>query len=96
MANATLTRFFKCSMRDRRPGARAGRLPGAGWALRHATCGCALAARDKAQVDAVYHRAIELGGSCEGKPGDRLDGALYAAYFRDPDGHKFGIFVPAR
>ena len=47
MANATLTRFFKCSMRDRRPGARAGRLPGAGWALRHAACRCVLAARDK-------------------------------------------------
>lgn len=56
----------------------------------------ALAARDKAQVDSVYHKAIELGGSCDGKPGDRLDGALYAAYFRDPDGNKFGIFVSAR
>lgn len=52
----------------------------------------AFTATSKEQVDAVYSKALELGGSSEGEPGDRMDGIVYAAYFRDPDGNKFGVF----
>lgn len=52
----------------------------------------ALNGANQAHVDAVHTKALELGGSCEGAPGTRLGGALYAAYFRDLDGNKFGVF----
>lgn len=52
----------------------------------------ALAAADKAQVDAVHAKALELGASCEGQPGGRMNDMIYAAYFRDLDGNKFGVF----
>lgn len=48
-----------------------------------------------AQVDALYAKALELGGSCEGKPGFRPEGAtkgFYAGYFRDLDGNKLNAF----
>jgi predicted lactoylglutathione lyase len=47
----------------------------------------ALGAGSRGQVDAVYNKAIELGGSDEGAPGQRWPG-FYAAYFRDLDGNK--------
>ena len=50
----------------------------------------ALVAKDSAQVDAIHAKALELGGSDEGKPGYRAEG-FYAAYFRDPDGNKLNI-----
>ena len=43
------------------------------------------------KVDAVYAKAIELGGTDEGPPGKRMDG-FYAAYFRDLDGNKLNAF----
>ncbi len=51
------------------------------------------------KVDAFYQKAMELGGSCEGKPGlrEEMDG-FYAGYFRDLDGNKLNAFhmnVPA-
>ena len=49
--------------------------------------------RDK--VDAVYSKALELGGTCEGPPGVRGDEgaqAFYGAYFRDLDGNKLCAF----
>lgn len=49
-----------------------------------------LAAASRAQVDAVYARAIELGGQDEGAAGQR-DGGLYIGYFRDPDGNKLAV-----
>lgn len=51
----------------------------------------ALAAPDRATVDAVYAKALELGGTCEGAPGERMPG-FYGAYFRDLDGNKFCAF----
>jgi len=39
-------------------------------------------------VDKLHARALELGGTDEGAPGQRMDG-FYGAYFRDPDGNKF-------
>lgn len=43
-------------------------------------------------VAALYDKAIELGATCEGKPGQRGEG-FYAAYFRDLDGNKLNAFV---
>ena len=51
----------------------------------------ALMAGSKAQVDAVYKKALELGGKDEGAPGPRGDG-FYAGYFRDLDGNKLNCF----
>jgi predicted lactoylglutathione lyase len=51
----------------------------------------ALSADSAGLVDAVYAKAIELGGSDEGPPGQRGEG-FYAAYFRDLDGNKLNIF----
>ena len=39
------------------------------------------------EVDAFHAKALELGGSNEGDPGERVPGA-YFAYFRDLDGNK--------
>lgn len=39
-------------------------------------------------VDAFYSKAIELGATDEGAPGERGPG-FYMAYFRDPEGNKF-------
>lgn len=49
----------------------------------------------RAKVDALYAKAIELGGTDEGAPGLRGDDgpqAFYGAYFRDPDGNKLAAF----
>ena len=55
----------------------------------------ALAMDDRQKVDALYNKAIELGGTDEGPPGLRTpegDKAFYGAYFRDLDGNKFCAF----
>jgi catechol 2,3-dioxygenase-like lactoylglutathione lyase family enzyme len=39
------------------------------------------------EVAAFYNKAIELGGTDEGAPGERSPG-VYFAYFRDLDGNK--------
>jgi catechol 2,3-dioxygenase-like lactoylglutathione lyase family enzyme len=49
------------------------------------------AAPSRAVVDAVFAKAMDMGGTCEGPPGLRgPEGvqAFYAAYFRDRDGNK--------
>lgn len=54
-----------------------------------------IACDSRAKVDALYAKAIELGGTCEGAPGVRGDEgpqAFYGAYFRDPDGNKLAAF----
>jgi predicted lactoylglutathione lyase len=51
----------------------------------------ALAADSKAKVDALYKKALELGATDEGPPGQRGDG-FYAGYFRDLDGNKLNAF----
>jgi catechol 2,3-dioxygenase-like lactoylglutathione lyase family enzyme len=54
----------------------------------------ALTASSRAQVDAIYAKALELGASDEGAPGVRGDdpNPFYGAYFRDCDGNKLCIF----
>jgi predicted lactoylglutathione lyase len=51
----------------------------------------ALAAKSKAQVDEIYHKAISLGAKDEGAAGPRGEG-FYAGYFRDSDGNKLSAF----
>ena len=48
-----------------------------------------VSSRDK--VDALYKKAIQLGGKDEGAPGPRGEG-FYAGYFRDLDGNKLNAF----
>jgi catechol 2,3-dioxygenase-like lactoylglutathione lyase family enzyme len=52
----------------------------------------ALRCPSKEKVDAFYAKALALGGSDEGKPGDR-GGGFYGAYFRDLDGNKLCAFT---
>jgi catechol 2,3-dioxygenase-like lactoylglutathione lyase family enzyme len=43
------------------------------------------------QVDALYKKALALGATDEGPPGDRGDN-YYGSYFRDPDGNKLNFY----
>lgn len=52
----------------------------------------ALAAKSKAQVDAMYKKALALGGKDEGAAGPRGEG-FYAGYFRDLEGNKLCSFI---
>ncbi|WP_419909452.1 VOC family protein [Hoeflea sp.] len=51
----------------------------------------ALGVRSPEKVDALYAKALELGGTSEGAPGYRGE-TFYAGYFRDPDGNKLNFF----
>ncbi|GAA0667240.1 VOC family protein [Rheinheimera tangshanensis] len=42
----------------------------------------------KEKVDELYHKALALGASCEGAPGQRIEKTFYGAYVRDLDGNK--------
>lgn len=53
----------------------------------------ALPAESKEQVEQLYKKAIELGATSEGEPGQRIPDMFYGAYFRDPDGNKIAFFV---
>jgi predicted lactoylglutathione lyase len=44
-----------------------------------------------AKVNALHRKALDLGGSDEGAPGQRFEG-FYAGYFRDLDGNKLNFF----
>ncbi len=55
----------------------------------------AIAMDERAKVDALHAKALELGGSDEGAPGVRGEEgpqAFYGAYFRDLDGNKLCAF----
>ena len=51
----------------------------------------AFAAGSREKADELYARALELGGTDEGPPGERMPG-FYGGYFRDPDGNKAVFF----
>ncbi len=51
----------------------------------------ALPGGSRAGVDKLYAKAISLGASDEGAPGERMPG-FYGAYFRDLDGNKLAFF----
>jgi len=52
----------------------------------------AISAESRDNVDKLYAKALELGGSDEGPPGPRV-GSFYGGYFRDLDGNKLVAFV---
>jgi predicted lactoylglutathione lyase len=51
----------------------------------------AIEAPSAEKVDALHRKALELGGTDEGAPGQRGPG-FYAGYFRDLDGNKLNFF----
>jgi predicted lactoylglutathione lyase len=52
----------------------------------------ALLAQSREQVDSFYSAALAAGASDEGAPGLRdVHPHFYAAYVRDPDGHKLVV-----
>lgn len=53
----------------------------------------ALNVADIEAVDAVYAKAIALGGRDAGPPGPRGESGFYAGYFRDLDGNKLNAYV---
>ena len=57
-------------------------------------CMIGLAASSPEEVDRLYAKAIALGASDEGAPGERESSGMkfYAGYFRDPDGNKLNFF----
>ena len=46
----------------------------------------------KEKVDEFYHKAIALGASSEGEPGQRIPDMFYGAYIRDADGNKMAFY----
>ncbi|MFT4822851.1 MAG: putative lactoylglutathione lyase [Halioglobus sp.] len=46
----------------------------------------------KADVDKFYAKALSLGATCDGEPGQRIENVFYGAYVRDPDGNKLAFF----
>ncbi|SFE40740.1 Glyoxalase/Bleomycin resistance protein/Dioxygenase superfamily protein [Sulfitobacter brevis] len=53
----------------------------------------AFSADSKEDVDQMYARAIEVGATDDGKPGQRIPDRFYGAYVRDPDNNKLCFFV---
>ena len=43
-------------------------------------------------VDKLYAKAMELGATDEGPPGQRIPDVFYGGYVRDPDGNKLCFF----
>lgn len=41
---------------------------------------------------ALYNKAIALGATCDGEPGQRVENMFYGAYVKDPDGNKLCFF----
>ena len=54
---------------------------GNGWML-------AIPGGSKEGVDRLYAKALELGATDDGPPGDRIPNVFYGAYVRDLDGNK--------
>lgn len=52
----------------------------------------ALKCEDDAKINAMHAKALELGATDEGAPGERVPGVFYGAYARDPDGNKLCFY----
>ncbi len=50
-------------------------------------------ADNKEAVSTMYEKAISLGATDEGEPGQRVPDRFYGAYVRDPDGNKLCFYV---
>lgn len=48
----------------------------------------AIPAGSREKVDQLHARALELGATDEGAPGERIPNVFYGGYVRDPDGNK--------
>lgn len=53
----------------------------------------AFSASSKDEVNALYNKAISLGATSDGEPGQRIDDVFYGAYARDPDGNKMAFYI---
>ncbi|HCI08908.1 VOC family protein [Ascidiaceihabitans sp.] len=53
----------------------------------------AFPASDKDEVGVLYEKAIALGATDDGAPGQRIPDRFYGAYVRDPDNNKLCFFV---
>ncbi len=56
----------------------------------------ALTADSPEQVASIHAKALALGGTDEGAPGPRGEGAFHCGYFRDLDGNKWNAFYMKR
>ena len=48
----------------------------------------AIRAGSREACDAMYEKALELGATCDGPPGERVPNVFYGGYVRDYDGNK--------
>lgn len=48
---------------------------------------------EKEEADRLHARALKLGGTCDGAPGQRIPDRFYGSYVRDPDGNKLCFFT---
>lgn len=46
----------------------------------------------KKGAEALYKKAISLGATCDGEPGQRIPDMFYGAYVKDLDGNKLAFF----
>ena len=46
----------------------------------------------KEGAEALYNKAIELGATCDGEPGERIPDVFYGAYVKDADSNKLAFF----
>ncbi len=53
----------------------------------------AFAGSSKAEVSAIHAKAISLGATDEGAPGQRIGVVFYRAYVHVPDGNKLGFYI---
>lgn len=53
----------------------------------------ALNAGSKENVAVLHQKALALGATCDGEPGQRIADVFYGAYVRDLDGNKIAFFV---
>ena len=53
----------------------------------------AIPAGTKENVDKMHAKAIALGATTDGDPGQRIEDMFYGGYFKDPDGNKAVFYV---
>jgi len=53
----------------------------------------AFAAPSKEAAAQMYEKAISLGATDEGAPGQRIEDRFYGGYVRDPDGNKLCFYI---
>ncbi|MEH6570204.1 MAG: VOC family protein [Halioglobus sp.] len=46
----------------------------------------------KEDVNKMYQKALDLGATCDGEPGQRIADMFYGAYVKDLDGNKLAFY----